>query len=79
MENKKFINAIQIICNELEKDKELYYAWQSAIAMSFYDNYRLKKKQVFQRNLKLIDIHEISNEAAKAFLNLLKRSNKCHK
>lgn len=51
----------------LKTDKELYYGYQANIAMAFFDEYRRRKKQYV--NIK--DLHEISNNAAKIFLNLL--------
>lgn len=53
--------------DKIKKDKELYYAWQSNIAMAFYDEYRRCEKKYKNLN----DIHRIANDGAKNFLNLL--------
>ena len=54
----------------LREDEELYYAYQANIAMAFYDEYyRAKKTKPYYLNRE--DIHEIANNAAKNFLNLL--------
>ena len=51
----------------LKNDKELYYAYQANIAVQFQDEYARNEKKYKNRS----DIHEISNKAAKNFLNLL--------
>lgn len=54
--------AVARLCEELRTDKDYFYSWQANIAVAFQDAYkRLPDK----------DIHEISNVAAKDFLNLL--------
>ena len=53
----------------LKNDEELYYSYQANIAVQFQDEYARNKKQYKNRQ----DIHEISNTAAKNFLNLLVR------
>ena len=59
---------IEKLIKELRKDNSegsYYYSWQANIAMAMYDAYnRAKDKN---------DIHKISNEGAKAFLDLLIR------
>ena len=55
------------LIEKLKSDEELYYAWQSNIAVQFQDEYSRNKKKYKNRQ----DIHKISNEAAKNFLNLL--------
>ena len=55
------------LIKNLRKDKGLYYSYQSGIAMAFMDEYLKCKKKYKNRN----DIHRISNQAAKNFLNLL--------
>ena len=49
----------------LKNDKDLYYGWQSNIAVAMQDAYSYAKDKT--------DIHAISNEGAKRFLNLLIR------
>lgn len=66
--------AIKILFKELRKDKELYYAWQSNIAMAFKDKYFTERKN--KRYLNNEDIHNLANDAARNFLNLLIRNKK---
>lgn len=49
----------------LKDDPELYYSWQANIAVAMQDAHRWSKDKK--------DIHAISNEGAKNFLNLLIR------
>ena len=65
--------AIKILIEELRKDKDFYYGWQSNIAMAFKDKYYNYKKKKKKRWLNQEDLHKIANEAAKDFLNLLIR------
>jgi len=58
---------IEILRKALKKDKELYYGYQSNIAVQFQDEFARNKKKYKNRQ----DIHEISNTAAKNFLDLL--------
>jgi len=58
---------IEKLKKALREDKELYYGYQSNIAMAFYDEYRRNDKKY--KNLQ--DIHLIANNAAKNFLDLL--------
>jgi len=51
----------------LKDDKELYYAYQANIAVQFQDEFARNPKKYKSRQ----DIHEISNMAAKNFLDLL--------
>lgn len=63
--------AIGRLCEELEKDKSegsYYYAWQANIAMAFQDEYR---KELGDSPKMRVFIHEISNAAAKRFLDSL--------
>lgn len=55
------------LISALKNDPELYYAWQANIAVQFQDEFAKNIK--FYKNKK--DIHEISNNAAKNFLDLL--------
>ncbi len=68
--------AIKILIRNLRKDKELYYGWQSNIAMAFNDHYYNYKKKKNKRWLNQEDLHKIANESAKNFLNLLIREDK---
>lgn len=49
----------------LKSDKDLYYGWQSNIAVAMQDAFTLAEDKS--------DIHAISNEGAKRFLDLLIR------
>lgn len=68
-------NAIEVLTKALRADKSegsYYYSWQANIAMAFQDAYGW----VMKGSLSLIpptaqDLHEISNKAAKNFLDLL--------
>ena len=56
--------AFKIFASTLKKDKELYYAYQSNIAMAFQD-------AVTGAGYRFPDLHKLANDAAKNFLNLL--------
>ena len=58
---------IEELVENLKNDKELYYSYQSNIAMAFQDEFARCKK----RYKNISDIHTISNNAAKNFLDLL--------
>ena len=56
------------IFEALRKDKQYYYVWQSNIAMAFYDEaLRQHSRDSHHR------IHTIANQAARNFLDLLKK------
>ena len=56
--------------DKIKEDKELYYTYQANIAMAFKDEYhRFKKKK--GKSLNYDDIHNIANNSAKYFLDLL--------
>lgn len=60
--------AIEVLQKELNKDKfegSYYYSWQANIAMAFKDEFN-RTPEVFKN-----DIHNIANQAAKNFLDLL--------
>ena len=67
--------AVRILIKELRKDEGYYHSWQSNIAMAFKDKYYSYKKKKNKRWLNQRDIHEIANESAKNFLNLLMKDN----
>lgn len=56
-------NITKDLVKALKKDKELFYGWQSNIAVAMQDAYANSGNKE--------DIHKISNEGAKNFLNLL--------
>jgi len=59
--------SIQKLGSELKEDPEYFHVWQANIAMAFFDEYQRFNKKYKNRG----DLHKISNEAAKNFLNLL--------
>jgi hypothetical protein len=59
----EFKDAYDVMAKTLSEDKDLYYAYQSGIAMSFWD-------AVVRAGYRFPDLHKISNEAAKEFLDL---------
>ena len=60
----KMIKELQ---KALKNDPDLYHAYQANIAVQFQDEFARNKKRYKNRQ----DVHEISNAAAKNFLNLL--------
>jgi hypothetical protein len=58
--------AVKIVTNAIKNDAELFYAYQANIAVQFQDAFARNTKRYKNRH----DIHAISNEAAKNFLNL---------
>lgn len=60
----EFADAFNRWSEELRKDKELYYAYQSSIAMSFKD-------ALANAGINFPQLHDLANDAAKNFLNLL--------
>lgn len=68
--------ALSTLCKYLREDKDYFYSWQANIAVAFQDEYQ---RQYEDANGKILDaekditppIHEVANEAAKNFLNLL--------
>ena len=61
--------AVKVLTKALNEDPEYRYSWQANIAVYFQDVYSENQKKY--KNIK--DIHEISNEAADRFLNILCR------
>ena len=64
----EFIKACKIFTKTLRNDPELYYSYQSAIAMAYVDNGRWSNSRDSYKKR-----HEIGNKAAKYFLDLLIR------
>ena len=58
-------DAVEVLCNNLRSDPELYFAYQSNIAMAFVDEAHKSFPDDKSRLL------EIGNQAAKNFLDLL--------
>ena len=53
----------------IKNEPDLYYAWQSNIAMAFKDE--AKKWETIDGYIYNEDIHQLANNAAKNFLDLL--------
>jgi hypothetical protein len=68
-------NATKILAEELKNKSEYYYNWQANIAMAFKDEFCRKYEEGGEKGavyeLEDLDIHEIANDAAKNFLDLL--------
>lgn len=58
--------AVTILVDELSKDPHYFYAWQANIAMAFKD-------ECSRNNVDFESLHEVANQAAINFLNLLIR------
>lgn len=71
--------AIKIICLALKEDPQYYITWQANIAMSFKDEYsRIKNEARVKGGPKAVNrlnVHNIANNAAKQFLDLLLKTN----
>jgi len=63
----KVSNAVKILLTALKNDEDYYYSYQANIAMAFKDEYDRNNKKYKNRK----DIHDIANQAAINFLNLL--------
>lgn len=57
--------AIRLLRRELAKDEELFFAYQSNIAMAFYDE-MMKEELFISRDV----VFRVANQAAINFLNL---------
>ena len=64
--------AVAHLAAELKRDPDLYYSYQANIAMAFKDEFHRQAGQPGEvKHVNSDDIHEIANQAAKNFLNLL--------
>lgn len=66
----KISKAVNVLTNAIKNDESFYFSYQANIAIQFQDaaaNYKRKNQKA---HLSVKDIHKISNDAAKAFLNL---------
>lgn len=61
----QFQRALKKVLKDIKNDKDLYFGYQSNIAMAFFDNYYRNKKKSKSR----ADILQIANDAAKEFLD----------
>lgn len=78
MDNMGIKESVDNLCKVLREDPELYSGYQANIAMSFKDLVEYNK--IDEEGLKMEacvlsrkDVHEIANQAAKNFLDLLIR------
>jgi len=67
----KTAKAVKTLCKALRKDSDYFYAWQANIAMQFKDEYSRRRKEKNYDYFNNEDIHQIANDAAITFLNLL--------
>lgn len=58
-------NAVETLTKALKESESFYYSYQANIAMAFFDEYAKNKKNYMNRG----DIHKVSNQAAKNFLD----------
>jgi len=61
--------AVLHLQKALKEDPGYYYGWQANIAMAFKDEYH--KRAALGHHIDGETIHEIANDAAKRFLDLL--------
>ena len=69
LQQNKIKKAMGIISLELKNDPDYYIAWQANIAMAFKDE--VNRLKPITNRWDRQDVHEIANQAAKNFLNLL--------
>lgn len=72
--NPTLKQAVETLCKALAEDKSegsYYYGWQANIAMAFQDEFNNWREKHEQETVPAKAIHEIANNAAKDFLNLL--------
>ena len=60
----EFKEAFDIVAKQLREDEGYYIAWQSNIAMAFYDTLSWAGYQ-------FPEMHKLSNDAAKRFIDML--------
>ncbi len=65
MAKSKVTISVKSLTSAIKKDKDLYFGYQSNIAMAFVDEYERCKKKYKNKS----DIRRIANAAAKNFLN----------
>lgn len=66
-------DAVKLLCEHLKMDKDLYYGYQSNIAMPFIDvfeeNIGVDFPMLPTRKLNREHLHQVANDAAKRFLD----------
>lgn len=62
-------NELKIVTDSIKSDRELFYAYQSNIAMAFVDSCANLKRKSNKKYLSNSDIHKAANDAAINFLN----------
>lgn len=61
---------LKVVTSTIKNDRELFYSYQSNIAMAFVDACANYKKKNSKKYLSSHEIHVLANEAAINFLNL---------
>ena len=71
----KVAEAMKVFTDALKEDKSegsYYYSWQANIAMAFKDEFsRYAEDHEIEGSAKNFNVHEIANNAAKNFLEIL--------
>lgn len=70
-QDEGFQKELDVVRKELREDEGYYIAWQANIAMAFVDEFSRYKKNHNKTTVSKVDVHEIANNAAKYFLDLL--------
>lgn len=65
----KYQEALDVVLKEIQENSGLRQVWESTMALSFYDLYVTFHKKYKNK----VDIHIMSNKAAKNFLDTLIR------
>lgn len=65
----KLQNAVKTLAKELENNEDLFQGYQANIAIQFQDEFNRQMGQI-GRNAVIDNLHNISNAAAKNFLNV---------
>ena len=66
----KIRQARKVLTDELKKDSDFYYGYQSNIAVAFVDEFNDFYKEVAIADKTKHEIHQIANLAAKRFLDM---------
>lgn len=73
-EKTELQKAMEIVVAEMAKDKSegsYYYSWQANIAMAFQDEVRREFNKDGDINMTAVELHAVSNIAARNFLDML--------
>ena len=69
-DNDVFVKSLKIVREHIRDDEELFFGYQSNIAMAFVDEMQRSKEKHNKQSLNKSEIHIAANEAAKNFLNM---------